>query len=184
MKPENKWKLPSGLYVEDIIYEHFQDREEQSICHSWVIDITDKTLNACFDTKDWEPIVATVPAIPKSDPVLIRWLARFGKVCISTAFARYRLTLKMSSTALLAHLEKTGPNPDSEAPELVTDLNVTRSWIYDVLRRWYVEFNISIAVHSKFQRARLCSTSVVFAEDHCEYWCTTPAFGTLFLINA
>lgn len=52
IRPENKWKLPSGKFAEDILYEYTLNLEYESYLHSFIIDTSDETIMNLFNDLD------------------------------------------------------------------------------------------------------------------------------------
>lgn len=80
-KQSSKWKLPSGLYVEDCLYENFRNLSEECAAHSWIINVKDEPrVKKCFSDEDWSDVVASVARLPAGDEGVMNLIARYGKV--------------------------------------------------------------------------------------------------------
>lgn len=80
MKDANKWLLPSGQFLEDIIHEHFRKAGIEHSAHSWVIDLDDAVVEGCFGELDWIHICAQMPSWPDLDPLVGESIVRFEEV--------------------------------------------------------------------------------------------------------
>lgn len=81
MDKSRKWLLPSGIYVEDRLYNCFKDAPKECAVHSWVIDIRDTSVQECFpEEEDWEAICAAVPPMPDPIPSFVRSMLQFATV--------------------------------------------------------------------------------------------------------
>ncbi|KAG0257820.1 hypothetical protein BG011_003749 [Mortierella polycephala] len=79
MKDEHKWKLPSGQYAENILYEAGRQVSEQCSMHSFIIDMADKRTREAFTEEDWNAIKTRAATIeePVLHPVVERYLNKF-----------------------------------------------------------------------------------------------------------
>lgn len=80
MSSDCKWKLPSGLYVEDILWERFKGAPQESTAHSWVLDVRDEVTKALFTPEDWESILGEIPPLPDSEPAFVAAMMRYATV--------------------------------------------------------------------------------------------------------
>ncbi|CAB4391674.1 unnamed protein product [Rhizophagus irregularis] len=53
---KNKWKLPSRKFIEDILYEYTINLDLKSYLHSFIINISDKTIINLFSEPDHQHI--------------------------------------------------------------------------------------------------------------------------------
>lgn len=80
MSPSRKWMLPSGLCVEDTLYECFKDASEECAVHSWVIDTRDSAVRDCLSDADWVAICAEIPPLPDADPKFVKSMIQYASV--------------------------------------------------------------------------------------------------------
>lgn len=80
MVNDKKWYLPSGVCVENTLYECFKDVNEECGVHSWVINTRDDCVEACFTPKDWKAICDEIPLLPHPDEQLVQSMERFMDV--------------------------------------------------------------------------------------------------------
>ncbi|RUS31851.1 hypothetical protein BC938DRAFT_476926 [Jimgerdemannia flammicorona] len=69
MRSDEKWTLKSGRAVEDIMFAYGVKLEEESLVHSWILDLSDTRLQGLFTREEWEEIrthnMPKIPQIPK-----------------------------------------------------------------------------------------------------------------------
>lgn len=82
MDKNSMWALPSGAFVEQILYNRFRGASQGSLAHSFIIDIHDHTIQDLFDPGDWEAILEKVPAWPENDTLLAQSMKGFWKVSL------------------------------------------------------------------------------------------------------
>lgn len=87
MDTSSMWKLPSGVFVEQVLYDRFKKPGPELLAHSFVIDIHDSTVKKLFEPGDWEAIIKKVPAFPKNDPLLVKSMMRFLNVISPLMFS-------------------------------------------------------------------------------------------------
>ncbi|KAL0640404.1 hypothetical protein Q9L58_000371 [Maublancomyces gigas] len=80
MSDDRKWRIPSGVFLEDILYERFKDQQVELAVHSWVVDTCDSRVESCFDPDDWKAICDQIPPLPETDPLLVQSMRRFMDV--------------------------------------------------------------------------------------------------------
>lgn len=80
MGNNRKWQIPSGAFLEDILYENFKDHHVELAVHSWVVDTSDPQVELCFGTGDWKAICDQIPPLPETDPLLVQSMRRFMNV--------------------------------------------------------------------------------------------------------
>lgn len=56
MSKAHKWALRSGKCVEDIIFEHCKELTNESLLHSWIIDLDDYEAEELFTREEWDEI--------------------------------------------------------------------------------------------------------------------------------
>ncbi|RUP51847.1 hypothetical protein BC936DRAFT_145197, partial [Jimgerdemannia flammicorona] len=78
---DRKWKLPSGKYVEDIIYEYGKNLPYESPVHSFIIDISKATIMNLVSEEDQDHITThNVLPDPEIDDELMEYLLNYRKV--------------------------------------------------------------------------------------------------------
>lgn len=77
MSNNRKWLLPSGDFLEDILYQHFRDEQVELAAHSWVVDTRDPRVECCFEPEDWKAICDQIPSLPEPDKPLVESMRRF-----------------------------------------------------------------------------------------------------------
>lgn len=80
MNNDFKWRIPSGEFLEDILYECFKDEQVESAVHSWIVDTCDPRVESCFSSDDWKAICDEIPPLAESDPLLVQSMRRFMSV--------------------------------------------------------------------------------------------------------
>lgn len=82
MDNDRKWHLPSGVCMEDCLYDYYKRAPKECAAHSWVIDIEDPSLKDCFDDPDdWNAICGEIPPLPDPDPKFVGSMMRYVTVC-------------------------------------------------------------------------------------------------------
>jgi hypothetical protein len=77
---EQKWRLPSGRMVEDVLHETYDRNGSSSISTSirnWVLDLSNPQIRALFSEADWAAINLEVPPLPDLDPLFTNSMTRF-----------------------------------------------------------------------------------------------------------
>lgn len=82
MNNDRKWQIPSGVFLEDVLYERFKNEQVELAVHSWIVDTCDPRVESCFSTDDWEAICDQVPPLPEADPLLVQSMRRFMSVSV------------------------------------------------------------------------------------------------------
>ncbi|KAI5838943.1 hypothetical protein DFP73DRAFT_615846 [Morchella snyderi] len=140
MDKSQKWLLPSGICVEDQLYNCFKNAPKECAVHSWVIDIRDTSVQGCFpEEKDWEAICAAVPPMPDPNLSFVRSMLQFA-------------TLR-TADQLRDYLDITPAFKPEELPNLTPEERLGRRWVNTVLRCW----------------SDLCQTPNVFEQNHREF---------------
>lgn len=85
------WKLPSGKLVEEVLYEAFKNKHEQSLGHSFIIDINEPKVQRLFNSGDWQAILEKEPRWPESDESLVEMMSKFLAVSQCMVFSRCTL---------------------------------------------------------------------------------------------
>lgn len=67
MDQSQKWKLNSGRFVEDVIYNHALKLKKEHSLHSFIIDTGDEYTQSLFTDQEWQEITTTNK---KNDPPL------------------------------------------------------------------------------------------------------------------
>ncbi|CAI2189332.1 9979_t:CDS:10 [Funneliformis geosporum] len=71
LRPENKWKLPSGKFVEDILYEYTINLDHES----FIFDTSDEIIMNLFSELDQQHIgECNIPSEPQVDDTLLDFL--------------------------------------------------------------------------------------------------------------
>lgn len=91
MSDDRKWRIPSGVFLEDILYERFKDQQVELAVHSWVVDTCDSRVESCFDPDDWKAICDQVTPLPETDPLLVQSMRRFMNVSEGSIFFLHSL---------------------------------------------------------------------------------------------
>lgn len=94
METDFMWKLPSGAFAEQVLYNRFENASKESLVHSFVIDVHDHTVQDSFLPGDWQAILDTIPAWPDNDELLARSMTRFWKVRLNRMALFSLLTYK------------------------------------------------------------------------------------------
>ncbi|RUS26098.1 hypothetical protein BC938DRAFT_471240 [Jimgerdemannia flammicorona] len=80
MRQDRKWKLPSGKYVEDVLYEYAKNLAHESPIHSFIVDTSDATVMNLFSNGDQEHIVTfNVLPDPEIEDELMDYLLKYRK---------------------------------------------------------------------------------------------------------
>lgn len=87
MPDEGKWYLPSGMCVENILYEYFKNIAQECAVHSWIINTQDSDVEGRFGAADWEIICNSLPPLPDPDEKMLRSLEPFMGVSINPLYA-------------------------------------------------------------------------------------------------
>lgn len=101
MEEKFMWKLPSGAFVETVIYEALKDADHESLAHSFVLDIKNSEVIGLFEPPDWESILEKVPAWPVIDTSVAELMKEFMDVRTSEG-----LREKLAATSYLPPGEK------------------------------------------------------------------------------
>lgn len=86
MDNDRKWYLPSGVCVENILYDYYKRAPKECAAHSWVIDTQDPSLQDCFDPDDWNAMCGEIPPLPDPDSKFVGSMLRFATVCNPSSF--------------------------------------------------------------------------------------------------
>ncbi|CAJ0842920.1 6493_t:CDS:2, partial [Entrophospora sp. SA101] len=81
MKNEKKWKLKTGIYVEDILYDLGKKSKFHNLIHSFIVDPEDKFLQSGFTTDELTEIceTMTVQEAPQIEGELLEYIDTFAK---------------------------------------------------------------------------------------------------------
>lgn len=82
-KPEQKWRLPSGRTVEDVLHGAYNPKGPSSVStsiRSWVLDLSNPKIQALFVQEEWNAIKAEVPPLPDIDPLFANSFTRFAGI--------------------------------------------------------------------------------------------------------
>lgn len=117
MVQDHKWKLSSGEVVEDILYKKYKHSKQESLAHSWILDLGNNDVESSFSKPGWQEIRRLVPALPPADPEMAKLMSEFAVV--SSAY--YVLSSITSTQALTSvnidgddHRAKKASTPDRQ----------------------------------------------------------------------
>ncbi|CAG8602182.1 3322_t:CDS:10 [Diversispora eburnea] len=79
MNEDHKWILTSGKCVEDTLFEHCKELPNESLLHSWIIDLDDQEAEELFTTEEWNEIRHEVQ-LPEVDETFVKSMMRFADV--------------------------------------------------------------------------------------------------------
>ena len=81
MHIDKKWRLPSGDYVEDILYEHAKDLQYEDQLHSFILDTSNDAIMDLFKNVDDHDHIITYNSSPEPElsDELINYLMRYRK---------------------------------------------------------------------------------------------------------
>ncbi|RUP06167.1 hypothetical protein BC936DRAFT_140443, partial [Jimgerdemannia flammicorona] len=80
MRNDRKWKLPSGKYIEDVLYEYAKKLPYESPVHSFIIDTSNATVMDLFNDEDREQIMThNILPEPQLQDELIDHIIRYRK---------------------------------------------------------------------------------------------------------
>ncbi|CAJ0767684.1 10372_t:CDS:2, partial [Entrophospora sp. SA101] len=81
MKNEKKWKLKTGIYVEDILYDLGKKSKFHNLIHSFIVDPEDKFLQSGFTTDELTEIceTMTMQEAPQIKDELLEYIDTFAK---------------------------------------------------------------------------------------------------------
>ncbi|KAH0609218.1 uncharacterized protein H6S33_001446 [Morchella sextelata] len=129
---DKKWHLPSGVCVEDTLYECFKGDNEESAAHSWVVDIKDKNIKACFTPEDWQVICDAMPPPPAPDKTMAQSMCRYMGVSFGASPSSYLaglLTVQIKTADRLRdYLDNNSPFEPNEAIAITPDQCCGRRW--------------------------------------------------------
>lgn len=115
MNNDFKWRIPSGEFLEDILYECFKDEQVELAVHSWIVDTCDPRVESCFSEDDWKAICDEIPPLPETDPLLVQSMRRFMSVS-----EVYNIFPSFTSKSLI--LPNVVANPDRASECCIQDL--------------------------------------------------------------
>ncbi|KAF0514689.1 c2h2-type zinc finger transcription factor [Gigaspora margarita] len=72
----SKMALPSGIYAEDVLYNHGKHLSTESLVHSWIIDIDDEDIAKLLKKEGWSEIITK----PEVEQKFAQSLMRFSTV--------------------------------------------------------------------------------------------------------
>ncbi|CAG8502776.1 32845_t:CDS:10 [Gigaspora margarita] len=79
MSKAHKWFLASGKCVENTIFEHCKELTNESLLHSWIIDLDDQEAKELFTTEEWNEIRHEVQ-LPKVNETFVKSMMRFSNI--------------------------------------------------------------------------------------------------------
>lgn len=65
--------LPSGIYAEDVLYNHGKHLSTESLVHSWIIDIDDEDIAKLLKKEGWSEIITKPEVEQKFAQSLMRF---------------------------------------------------------------------------------------------------------------
>lgn len=91
MKSARKWTLANeqgekgkGRIVEQILYDYYKGKEEESLAHSWIIELdeeVDPEMRSLFNDEEWQEICEEKPSdLLMADTCLAESMIRFSEV--------------------------------------------------------------------------------------------------------
>ncbi|KAL0640261.1 hypothetical protein Q9L58_000541 [Maublancomyces gigas] len=153
MDNDRKWHLPSGVCVENYLYDHYKRAPKECAAHSWVIDIEDPSLRDCFDDPDdWNAICSEISPLPDLDSKFVDSMMRF----VTPQFE--------SANELQNYLDITAPFQPEELSSLTYAERSGRRWVDRAIRCW----------------SGLCQTPAVFESNNREFWYISNFWGPVF----
>lgn len=99
MVQDHKWKLSSGEVVEDILYKKYRHSKQESLAHSWILDLGNNDVKSSFSEPGWQEIRRLVPALPPADPSMAKLMSEFAVVS-----SAYYVLSSITSTQAPSHL--------------------------------------------------------------------------------
>lgn len=80
MEEQYMWRLPSGAFVETILYEKIKTADRECLAHSFVLDVKNKKVEALFEPSDWRAILERVPEWPVVGGEAVEFMKGFMSV--------------------------------------------------------------------------------------------------------
>lgn len=80
MSKAHKWVLTSGKCIEDTLYEHCKELPNESLLHSWIIDLDDREAEELFTIEEWKEIQRETRKFPEVDETFVESMMRFADV--------------------------------------------------------------------------------------------------------
>ncbi|KAI5846631.1 hypothetical protein DFP73DRAFT_395187 [Morchella snyderi] len=80
MEEQFMWKLPSGSFVETVLYQKLKSADRECLAHSFVLDVKNKNVEKLFKPSDWSAILEKVPAWPAVDGEAAEFMKEFKGV--------------------------------------------------------------------------------------------------------
>lgn len=105
MVQDHKWKLSSGEVVEDILYKKYRHSKQESLAHSWILDLGNNDVKSSFSKPGWQEIRRLVPALPPADPSMAKLMSEFAVVS-----SAYYVLSSITSTQALTSVNIDGDN--------------------------------------------------------------------------
>lgn len=103
MVQDRKWKLSSGEVVEDILYKKHRHSKQESLAHSWILDLGNNEVESSFSVPGWQEIRRLVPALPPADPSMAKLMSEFAVVS-----SAYHVPPSITSTQALTSVNIDG----------------------------------------------------------------------------
>ncbi|CAG8689651.1 7436_t:CDS:10, partial [Cetraspora pellucida] len=80
MSKAHKWVLTSGKCIEDTLFEHCKELPNESLLHSWIIDLDDREAEELFTIEEWKEIQRETRKFPEVDETFVESMMRFADV--------------------------------------------------------------------------------------------------------
>ncbi|CAG8664242.1 10929_t:CDS:2, partial [Racocetra fulgida] len=80
MSKAHKWVLTSGKCIEDTLFEHCKELLNESLLHSWIIDLDDREAEELFTIEEWKEIQRETRKFPEVDETFVESMMRFADV--------------------------------------------------------------------------------------------------------
>lgn len=155
MKYTCQWTLANekgekgqGRTVEKILYNHYKDKGEESLAHSWIIELDDdddknvkSEIKSLFEGYEWQEICEEKPsALLMADVHLADSMVRFlevsGRYSI-VSHATYFYPIQLKSPADLRHILDTTFSRDMSQP-YNSEEHYDSDWVTLVMRKMYI----------------------------------------------
>ncbi|RUP45379.1 hypothetical protein BC936DRAFT_148253 [Jimgerdemannia flammicorona] len=134
MRPDEKWTLKSGKVVEDIMFAYGEKLKEESLIHSWILDLSDTRVQDLFTKEEWEEVrTHNMPKIPKVPKELAKHMVSYAT--------------KDDVRALRKKVLQSWLDPDVEYDPAKHDVFQYIHVVYERLCTWYEQKPSSLEEH-------------------------------------
>lgn len=150
MKPTGQWTLASeqgekgkGRTVEKILYDHYREKEQESLAHSWIIELDEKVdpeIRDLFTDEEWQEICEEKPPdLVMADSCLAESMIRFLGVNESYSLLPYSTHLGPTQVKTPAELREVLETTTFRAPSQAynRDEHYDPEWVDLVMRKMY-----------------------------------------------